>query len=110
MKLHKRAVCHSHVHIFFNLWNTGLETRSYPPPQVRHSTFNIDSNLHIFFQCYAHFYASGAASPVCLSGCKVLAPKELCTLYPPSKIMNLFYVSLKQVVKNKQDVYTTNMF
>ena len=43
-------------------------------------------------------YASGTTSPACLSVCKVLAPKRLCTLYPPSKIMKLFHRSLKQVV------------
>ena len=46
----------------------------------------------------AHFYGSGAASPVCLSVWKALAPKGLCTLFQPSKIMNLFHRSLKQVV------------
>ena len=43
-------------------------------------------------------YASGAASPVCLSVFKVLAPKGLSTLYPPSTIIDLFPRLLKQVV------------
>ena len=34
---------------------------------------------------HAHFYASDAASTLCLSVCKVLAPKGFCTLYPPPK-------------------------
>ena len=32
-------------------------------------------------------------APPLLSACKVLAPKGLCTLYPPSKIINLFHRS-----------------
>ena len=50
------------------------------------------------FLIFCPLYAFGTASPVCLCVCKVLEPKGLCTLYPPSKLMNLFHRSLKQFV------------
>ena len=47
-----------------------------------------------FAHFFAHFYASGAAvSPSWLSVCKTLAQKGLCTLYPPSKIMDMLHRS-----------------
>ena len=77
------------------LWNTGHVTglESTPPPKTY---------LEIFYQaCFtwetvllSHGEFStgfGDARHLCLSIWKILAPKRLCTLYPPSKIMNLFH-------------------
>ena len=58
-------------------------TPNFTPLKVSQNTVPSSRNY-----C-AHFYASGtAASPVWLPACKALASKGLCTLYPPSKIMN----------------------
>ena len=55
-------------------------------------------STRIYLSGFAHFcahcYASSAIpSPACLSVCKALAPKGLCTLYQPSKIMILLHSS-----------------
>ena len=102
----------------FYLWNLPVENRTcnrvddptHPPWIFCQACFTWETVMFCMsFICLpvclsgfanfcAHFYASGAASPVCLSVCKVLAPKGLCTLHQPSKMMNLFHRSLKQVV------------
>ena len=52
----------------------------------------------LFVSNFSAVCLSVSTSPVYLSVFKDLAPKGLCTLYPPSKIMSLFHRSLKQVV------------
>ena len=57
-------------------------------------SFHLSECLSIRFAWFcAHFCTGAVANPVCLSVSNALAPKGLCTLYSPSKIMNLFHRS-----------------
>ena len=97
------------IHIYHASWL--LVTSFIPGVSLKNTNFYLSVSMLGLAHFFAQFHASGPApSPVFVSVWKNLAPKELCTLYPPSKKTNLFHRSWNRLKTSLVSLGATIVF